>query len=96
MVGPSLDPEGESKTVTIPSDQAYGAHNSEMQQVVPRSAIPDDIDLEEGMVLSANGPDGQTLHFRVVEFDEEKVSVDGTHPLAGKDLTFDLELVSID
>lgn len=86
---------GETKTVTIPSDQAYGERNPEMQQVVPRSAIPNDIELEEGMVLSANGPQGQTLRFKVVGFDQEKVSVDGNHPLAGKDLTFDLELVSI-
>ena len=86
---------GETKTVIIPSDQAYGEHNPEMMQVVPRSAIPDDIKLEEGMILSANGPQGQTLNFKVVEFDEEKVSVDGNHPLAGKDLTFDLELMAI-
>ncbi|MDJ0805258.1 MAG: peptidylprolyl isomerase [Gammaproteobacteria bacterium] len=86
---------GDSKTVNIPSDQAYGEHNPEMMQVVPRSAIPTDIELEVGMVLSANNPDGRTLHFKVVEFDDEKVSVDGNHPLAGKDLTFDLELVSI-
>jgi peptidylprolyl isomerase len=86
---------GETKTVTIPSDQAYGDHNPEMMREVPRSVIPAEIELEVGMVLSANGPEGQTLHFKVVEFDEEKVSVDGNHPLAGQDLIFDLELVSV-
>jgi FKBP-type peptidyl-prolyl cis-trans isomerase 2 len=86
---------GESKTVTIPSEQAYGAHNPEMMQQVPRSAMPSDLELETGMILTASGQDGQSLNFKVVEFDEEKVSVDGNHPLAGQDLTFDLELVSI-
>ena len=86
---------GESKTVTIPSEQAYGAHNPEMMQQVPRSVMPSNLELETGMILTASGQDGQSLNFKVVEFDEEKVSVDGNHPLAGQDLTFDLELVSI-
>ncbi len=86
---------GESKTVTIPSDQAYGAHNPEMMQQVPRSSMPADLELAEGMTLTASSPDGRKLNFKVVEFDDEKVSVDGNHPLAGKDLTFDLELVEI-
>jgi peptidylprolyl isomerase len=86
---------GDNKTVTIPADEAYGAHNQEMVQQVPRSAIPDDIQLELGLVLSAQGPDGQTLSFTVVEFNEEQVTVDGNHPLAGQDLTFALELVAI-
>lgn len=86
---------GESKTVTIPSDQAYGARNPEMMQVVPRNAMPADLELEKGMVLTANGSDGQSLNFTVVEFDDEKVTVDGNHPLAGQDLTFALELMEI-
>ena len=86
---------GDNKIVTIPADEAYGARNNEMVQLVPRSAIPDDIELEAGLVLSAQGPDGQTLSFTVVEFNQEQVTVDGNHPLAGQDLTFALELVSI-
>ncbi|MEN8180602.1 MAG: peptidylprolyl isomerase [Pseudomonadota bacterium] len=86
---------GDSKTVTIPSDQAYGARNPDMVQVVPRSAMPADLELDKGMVLSANSPDGQSLNFTVVEFDDEKVTVDGNHPLADQDLTFDLELMAI-
>ena len=66
-----------------------------MMQQVPRSVMPSDLELETGMILTASGQDGQSLNFKVVEFDEEKVSVDGNHPLAGQDLTFDLELVSI-
>lgn len=86
---------GECKTITIPAEEAYGSRNPEMVQEVPRSAIPDDIELEEGMILNATGPDGQTLHFKVTGFDDEKVTVDGNHPLADEDLTFDLELMDI-
>ena len=86
---------GESKSVTIPANQAYGEHNPEMVQEVPRSAIPSDIDLQEGMILSARNPEGRNLNFKVVEFDTENVRVDGNHPLAGEDLTFQLELMAI-
>ncbi len=86
---------GESKTVTIPFTEAYGAHSEEMVQDVPRSTIPDDIELEAGMVLNAQGPEGQTLSFTLVEFDDSQVKLDGNHPLAGEDLTFTLELVEV-
>ena len=86
---------GESKSVTIPANQAYGEHNPEMVQEVPRSAIPSDIELQEGMILSARNPEGRNLNFKVVEFDTENVRVDGNHPLAGEDLTFQLELMAI-
>ena len=86
---------GDSKSVTIPADQAYGEHNPEMVQDVPRSAIPSDIELQEGMILSARNPEGRNLNFKVIDFNDEKVTVDGNHPLAGEDLTFELELVAI-
>jgi peptidylprolyl isomerase len=86
---------GERKTITIPCDQAYGERNEAMSQTVPRDVIPEDIQLEQGMVLFAEGPDGQTVRFTVAGFDAETVQVDGNHPLAGHDLTFDLELVEI-
>ena len=86
---------GDSKSVTIPANQAYGEHNPEMVQDVPRSAIPSDIELHEGMILSARNPEGRNLNFKVVEFNDEQVKVDGNHPLAGEDLTFRLELVAI-
>lgn len=86
---------GETKTVTIAPDQAYGAYNEEMTQQVPRSAIPDEIDLQEGMILSAESPDGLPISFTVRGFDDEQVTIDGNHPLAGRHLTFALELVEI-
>lgn len=92
LIGMSV---GDSKTVTIPADQAYGLHRSEMVHAVPRTAIPEEIELVPGLGLSARGPEGQTLSFVVVAFDDAQVTLDGNHPLAGQDLTFALELVSI-
>jgi FKBP-type peptidyl-prolyl cis-trans isomerase 2 len=86
---------GEVKQVTIPCDEAYGERNDGMIQDVPRAAIPDEIDLAEGMMLQAQGPDGRRLNFTVASFDGDTVTVDGNHPLAGRDLVFDLELVEI-
>ncbi len=86
---------GETKMIHIPVAEAYGPRHDHLTQDVPRSAMPADVELEPGMVLHAQGPEGQTLNFTVVEFDDQSVKVDGNHPLAGKDLTFALELVSI-
>jgi peptidylprolyl isomerase len=86
---------GDSKQVTIPCSEAYGEHNPQMTQQVPRDVIPAEIELAEGMTLHAQGPEGQTLRFTVVSFDDESVAIDGNHPLAGKDLIFDLELMAI-
>jgi len=86
---------GESKQVTIPWAEAYGEHNPQMAQNIPRDAIPAEIELADGMTLHAQGPQGQALRFTVVSFDQESVAIDGNHPLAGKDLTFDLELMAI-
>ncbi|KAA6182994.1 peptidylprolyl isomerase [Thiohalocapsa marina] len=87
--------EGQQKVITIPCDQAYGERNDQMLQTVPRSAIPEDIELAVGLMLHAQGPAGEVVNFTVAEFDGESVTVDGNHPLAGQDLTFDLELVQI-
>lgn len=92
IVGMSV---GDVRTVTIPAAEAYGPHDSERVQEVPRAAVPPDIELHRGLMLSANAPGGQTLNFHVVGFDDEKVQIDGNHPLAGQDLTFALELVEI-
>ncbi|NEX22997.1 peptidylprolyl isomerase [Thiorhodococcus mannitoliphagus] len=86
---------GGTKTVTIAPEQAYGHYNEEMTQQVPRSAIPDDIELREGMILSAESPDGLPISFTVKAFDAAQVTIDGNHPLAGRNLTFALELVAI-
>lgn len=86
---------GQTKTVTIPPAEAYGERNEEMVHEVPKSALPDDLEPEEGMGLQARGEDGQVFRLTVTEVGDETVKVDANHPLAGKDLNFDIELVAI-
>ena len=86
---------GDSKTITIPSGEAYGAYDESRVQEVERARIPDEIELEIGRQLQAVVGDGQTLNMTVVAMSEETVTMDLNHPLAGEDLTFVLELVEI-
>ncbi len=87
---------GDKKTVEIPSEQAYGPANPEMRQAVPREGIPEEIPLEIGTQLQMQTPDGQAMPVMVVDVDEATVTLDANHPLAGKDLKFDIELMRID
>jgi peptidylprolyl isomerase len=86
---------GDKKKVEIPADQAYGPVDPNAMQPVPRKDIPDNIPLDLGTQLQVQTPQGQTLQVTVAEVGEEQVVLDANHPLAGKDLTFDIELVEI-
>lgn len=86
---------GDTKTVNIPPEDAYGPRHDGMIQEVPKSALPDNLEPEVGMGLQARRPDGGMLDLTVTEVGEESITVDGNHPLAGEALNFDLELVEI-
>ena len=86
---------GDKKTVNIPCAEAYGEVIEEAKQVVAREHIPADIPLELGSQLQMQSADGRTMAVTVAEVNEESVTLDANHPLAGQDLTFALELVSI-
>lgn len=86
---------GETKQVTIPADEAYGAHDPQLMHKVAREQVPAEIELETGLALQAQDQAGNPIRFVVVEFDGDTVTLDANHPLAGKDLTFDLELVEV-
>ncbi|MFC4216124.1 peptidylprolyl isomerase [Pseudophaeobacter arcticus] len=86
---------GDKKRLEIPADEAYGPLNPEARQAIPREGIPDGIPLELGTQLQMQSPEGHVLPVTVVEVTEATVTLDANHPLAGKDLTFDIELVSI-
>ncbi len=86
---------GDRKTITIPSDEAYGPKRAELMQQVERGAFPPDLDLEPGRQLQASGPEGENVVLTVVEFNDDFVTVDLNHPLAGENLTFELEMVAI-
>jgi peptidylprolyl isomerase len=84
----------EEKTVRIPAAEAYGEINPNLVHEVERTQIPDDIPLEVGGQLQVQGQDGRAFSVTVVELDDTKAKLDANHPLAGKDLTFELQLVS--
>jgi peptidylprolyl isomerase len=86
---------GETKTITIPFDQAYGAYDDEMVLEVPRAQFPDHITPEVGEALQLQQPDGEMITVIISEVSDESVTLDANHPLAGEDLTFDLELAEI-
>lgn len=86
---------GEKKQVEVPADEAYGQPMEEARQAVPRDQIPADIPLELGARLQMQTADGQAVPVVVAELDEETVTLDANHPLAGKDLTFAIELMDI-
>ncbi|WP_309083123.1 peptidylprolyl isomerase [Chelativorans sp.] len=86
---------GEKSTVTVPADDAYGMRDERQVQSVPREALPDDLDLRVGARLTATTRDGKQIPLTVVDVDDQQVTVDANHPLAGQDLVFDLELVEI-
>lgn len=86
---------GDSKTVTIPSEKAYGPRNEEMVINVPIDQVPPDITPEIGMQLELMNESNQPMVVRIVDITEEHVALDANPPLAGKDLTFEIELVTV-
>lgn len=85
----------ESKTIEVPVADAYGERNEELVQQVPRADLPENINPEVGMNLMSKMPDGREVPLTVTEVKDESITVDANHPLAGKDLTFEVELVEI-
>ena len=85
---------GDERTVTIPSDQAYGPRRDEMMVRVERDQFPDNMEPEVGQQLQVS-QGGQVAVVTVAGISDEGVTLDANHPLAGKDLIFDLQLVEI-
>lgn len=86
---------GDKKTTEIPVTQAYGEKREDMIISVPRENVPGDIDPEVGQQLAIQQEGGQQVPVTVTEVTEEKVVLDANHPLAGKDLVFDIEVVEV-
>ena len=86
---------GQSKTVTISAEQAYGPRIDELVIELARKDLPADLDLTLGRQLEVTQEEGESFVVQVADLTEETVTLDANHPLAGKDLTFDIELVEI-
>ena len=86
---------GQKKTITIDPENAYGPVREDLIQEIGKEQFPEDAALQPGAQFQAQTPDGQPFLLTVTAVAEESVTVDGNHPLAGKALTFELELAEI-
>ena len=92
VIGMSLN---ETKTVTIPADQGYGPVRDELIQKIDKSQLPEGLEPKVGQQLASHHPSGQQMVFLVIDEDQESITIDGNHELAGKDLIFEIEVVDI-
>ncbi|MFC1790978.1 peptidylprolyl isomerase [Gemmatimonadota bacterium] len=86
---------GEKKTVTLPSAQAYGPRLDHLTFTVPRENLPPGYDPQVGEIMRMEARDGRQMDVVITDSDDDTVKMDANHPLAGKDLTFEIELVKI-
>ncbi len=85
--------EGESADILVKAEDAYGLRDEEAVQTLPKEQF-EGIELQKGMQLYGQGQNGETVQVTVVDFDDDSVTVDFNHPLAGKDLMFNVTVVS--
>lgn len=86
---------GQRITVTIPEEEAYGTHDEDLLIHIPRTSFPEDIKATLGGQIILRSPEGTEAPALIIEVSEDEVILDANHPLAGFDLTFEIELVSI-
>jgi len=86
---------GDKKTVEISPEQAYGDHRDDRVLQMEKEKLPDNIDPQVGIRLQAKQPDDSVITFTVTDVSKDTVTLDANHPLAGKNLVFDIELVDV-
>lgn len=86
---------GESKSITIQPDDAYGQHNGDLVWVVDKHDLPADLEPEVGQQLQSIQSDGRKITVTISEVSESSVTIDANHPLAGQDLMFEIKLLEI-
>ena len=86
---------GETRTVRVEAAEAYGEHDPGQVQAVDRASVPDHIPTEPGTQLQMQTQDGQAVTVVIADATDDELFLDANHPLAGKALTFDVELVAI-
>jgi peptidylprolyl isomerase len=87
--------EGQKKSFTVKPEDAYGPYYNERVIVINKSQLPPDLDPQIGDKLQGQQPDGSVVLFSVIDRNEDEITLDGNHPLAGKNLNFEIELVKI-
>ncbi len=86
---------GETRTVSIPPEEAYGPRREDLVRRMERAKLPPMIEAREGVFVNIRQPDGGMLEAVITEVTDESVTLDANHPLAGKTLTFEMELLEI-
>lgn len=86
---------GESTSVDISSEEAYGEEREDLIINVPKDQLPSEVEPQVGMQLQVNQQDGQPVPVRIKEVGETELTLDANHPLAGKDLSFEIKLVEL-
>ncbi len=86
---------GQTSTVEVPATEAYGPHDPQGLQEVARAAVPEHIPLEIGTPLAMKTPEGESVAVRVAQVSADVVVLDANHPLAGRDLTFEVKVLEI-
>jgi len=87
--------EGDTKSISVPPEEAYGFYNKDHILVIKKNQIPDHINPELGMILQIRSQEGAVNNFIIKTIRDETITLDGNHPLAGKELTFELRLIEI-
>jgi peptidylprolyl isomerase len=87
---------GDQKTVTVPPEQGYGVHQQKLVEVVDIDALPKGLTLAVGDKLEVTAADGTVFQMEIMSRDEQTVTLDANHPLAGHSLILQIEVVSID
>lgn len=86
---------GESTSVDIPSKEAYGEEREDLVINVPKDQLPSDVEPQVGMQLQVNQQNGQPVPVRIKEVGDTELTLDANHPLAGKDLSFEIKVVEL-
>lgn len=86
---------GDRKTIQVTPDQGYGERDEKLVAEIERSHVPDTVDLQVGAAMQVKHANGQVMNVTIADLTDEHVTLDANHPLAGKTLTFDIEVVEI-
>jgi len=89
-----MSPE-ETKTISIPSEEAYGEYQEELVQPIKKEQVPEDVELEVGQQVLVGATKEDAMQFTVADVKEDEIILDGNHPLAGQDLNFEITLVEV-
>jgi len=101
MIIPGLEKEllslktGDKKSVTVQPEEGYGLVNEQLTQTVSRDQLPPDLEIKEGMSLTGRNEQGQQFEVLIKSVTDSDVVIDMNHPLAGKVLNFETEIVDI-